>query len=74
MNIITFIIGFFLVTLGVDGYFNDGYLTSVIITPNYDIAMTMIVTGTLVLAVGLCLCEFRGRKHNKPGHNKVQQA
>ena len=74
MNIITFLTGIVLVALGVDGYFNNGDLTRMIITPNYDIAMTMIVTGVLVLACGVCLCEFRGRKHQDTNHNKVQRA
>jgi len=66
MNFFTSIIGIALIVFGIDGYFNNGQYTSMVITPNYDIAMTMIVMGSLVLLCGICLCEFRklpgGRK------------
>lgn len=67
MNIITSLIGLLLLGLGADGYFNNGAFTGALLTPNSDIAMTMMVLGVLVLLCSLCLCEFR--KHPaRPAH------
>lgn len=59
MNFFTTLIGIALIVLGVDGYFNNGTYTNMILTPNYDIAMGMMIMGGLVLLCGLCLFEYR---------------
>ncbi len=66
MNVLTSIIGSLLIALGLDGYFNNGRLTHYLITPNYDIAISMMIIGALVLLSGICLCEFRHKTHSQP--------
>ena len=65
MTIITYTVGYLLVLFGLDGYFNNGDLSRFMLTPNYDIAMTMLVTGCLVLACSLCLRESRAKPVNQ---------
>ncbi len=73
MNFFTTLIGIALIVLGVDGYFNNGIYTNIILTPNYDIAMGMIIMGSLVLLCGLCLFEF-GKRPQKPANKATPKS